>query len=266
MLGVLLVLVSLVTPWWSMTASMGSSGTWTGYLLPGTAASSCSGDCGSLYTTCAGDYCYGASGNSGEVWNNGLSSTNALYESVLALLVLSLLAGFFATFLGFRGAYRAESGRRASAMTVSLGLLATLFLVVALAVAVGGQPTSLASDFSSNAKLAGWFCASGTSPTNAFWGSNSGSCAGGGDTPISISYSWGASVGWYAGLVGLFLLGLGTVIFLTDWRAARRAETMSLSVPTPGPSAPPMSVTYPGSGVPPGAGFDLPPPPPTGPS
>lgn len=264
MVGVLLVLVALVTPWWSASISIGSSGTWTGYLMPGTAASSCSGDCGSLYATCGGNYCYGASDNSGEVWNTGLSSTNGLYEGVLVLLILSLLAGFLAVLLGLRGAYGSSPGRRLTSITMAAGFVAMLFSLLALSVATLGQPSALSHDFSNNITIGGWFCATGSSPTNAFWGSNSGSCAGGGLASSPVTYSWGASVGWYAALLGVLLLALATLMLFREGRAMSRSAGSQVPITSaqlPPPAVPEASQP---AGIPPGAelGFPSPPPPP----
>jgi hypothetical protein len=259
--GVLLVLIALVTPWWSLAISMGSAGTWTGYLMPGTAASSCSGNCGSLYTTCGGNYCYGASDNSGEEWNNGLTSTNGLYFGVLVLLVISLLAGFLAVLLGLRGAYAERPSRRVQSIALLAATVAMLFVLIAVTVATVGQSGTLSTDFSNNIKIGGWFCGSGASPTNAFWGSNSGSCAGGGLTPLSVTYSWGASVGWYSALVGGLLFLVGVVLLFRDGRTTSRGTDVPAPPGplTPAPSVVPAAVSP--EGVPSGAILEPPLPP-----
>lgn len=234
----LFALIALVTPWWSISLTISpsgsySGGSWTGYLMPGSsAASSCSGDC------------YGLGRDTGVAWNHWLTATNGLYEGILALVVLALISAFFATFLGLRGATSPTVSRRSLTVLILATFVATLLMLVAIALVVAAQPGTLSSDFSTygTPNVQGlFFCASGASPTNSFWGSNSGSCNGGQDTFFPVGYSWGASVGWYAALVSLLLLLFALLLLMMSWREMRATVPASAPGPTVAPPPPPPS-------------------------
>lgn len=258
----LLALIALVTPWWSISLTISPSGSYaggsfTGFLMPGgSAASSCSGDC------------YGLGRNTGVAWNHWLTATNGLYEGILALMVLVLIAVFFSTFLGLRSATRSTVSRRSLTVLILATFVAMLLLLVAVSLAVADQPGALSSDFYTSGTpnvQEMFFCASGASPTTSFWGSNSGSCTGGQDAFFPVQYSWGASVGWYAALVSLLLLLFALLLLILSWREMR--ATAKSSVPMPAvvpPPPPPRAPTEISTGqLPPVQGSSAFPPPPS---
>lgn len=213
--AIALVLVALVLPWWSVTITVGSN-TWTGYLFPGTALDTCSGNCANLYSTCGGlQQCWGASQNTGYIWDNDLTNANALYGGILVLLVLAVVSGFLAVLLGFQNAYIEMPTRRRRWTFLLSSVVATIFVFVAVVAVVALQPGALSSDFSSLMEYNLWMCGPGASPTNSFWGSNSGSCTGGALlSGVPVQYSWGAWVGWYVALVALLLLVFDLLLFV----------------------------------------------------
>jgi hypothetical protein len=249
--GVCLTLVALTTPWWFLSINQGSNN-WTGYVFPGTAASSCTGDCGNLYWTCSYvSGCSDAAHSSGHWWDAEFTNIHNFYEGILAALLLGLLAGLFTVFAGLRGSYRATlSPQRALLPLLGCGL-ALLLVLIAVCAAVFGQPGAVGSDFSGWVVWSLWFCAPGASPTSSFWGSNSGSCAGGTDNTYSVNYSWGPSVGWVAALLAVIVLLVAALLLLLDWVSLRRntrgvGPTPSLGIPPPpGTPAPPPDLVAP---------------------
>ncbi|MDE1819903.1 MAG: hypothetical protein KGI98_03495 [Euryarchaeota archaeon] len=197
LVGAVLLIVSIATPFWSDTES-GSGVTYTIQFFAGNEWKEiCSGSsCPTGTLTCT----YSSSGGGCPA----LTNTGNLYGGVSGLLTGAIVLGFIAAILGLMGALALSFGRIQMLLTWLLILVALALAIAAPMWALGGQPGALTSDYSSGS------CA-GTSPCNSFFGN---ACPSG--TPSGVSCNWGAGAGWYMAIAGFALLLVGFLfLFMT---------------------------------------------------
>jgi hypothetical protein len=189
--GVILLVASLFVGWWSIQLS-GFDITETLVLgFPATSGGNgvsfeCSGNLSEFTNHCPSPETYS---------NASLSSTGKLYTAIQSLVFAGIVAGLLGVLLALGivgGGNRRKLTIALACLAVSLALLAPVALTVA-------QPSAMNSDHPY-----GTIGSSATSPTNSFWGSN---------VSDGISYSWGASAGWYLALGAFVLILVGLIQF-----------------------------------------------------
>jgi hypothetical protein len=226
LVGFVLAVVSLAEPWWWYVYA-DSGRTVTDYFVVGP----------DYAISCTGSGC-GALANVSQSYNQLGPGLSALYNSVEGLAIAAVvMAGLAALF-----AVLAALGRPAFAsqrtFTILFALGAGVLLLAAVAWVTAAQPGS----FSPGATLPGT-ASGGPSPATSFWGSGA---AG------KVTSSWGAAAGWFAAILGGFLLAAFAIAQLFVGRSSpvpsRRATTPrpnSLSSARPVFSAPPRSAPPP---------------------
>lgn len=157
----------------------------------------------------------------------GAGPVGALYEGILATMLLLAVLAFLGCVLGVLGA----SGRlrNPDRFNTVWGLYVTVVFVDVILVALVPviQPTLFGK---SNGGCTGF--PSGANPCNSYWGSG---------TASGLSLSWGADVGWYLAIAGAAMaataLGLWWSTAKDPWGAAGRPE--SFSAASGAPASPP---------------------------
>lgn len=254
-LGFIFVVIALAAPWWTISVDNHSKGfTDVIYFFPGTGVSAtCSG-------TCTGGEPSGSSTYSATI--PPLTNVGNLYGGVQGLMIGALLLSLVVASLAFLGAYGLNFGRMQLTLTILLGFLALALALGASIWAAAAQPGAMSAD-----KFP--FCfTGGSSVTNSFWGSQSGTCPNG----AVIDYSWAAGAGWYSAMIGFAFLWAGTVWLLLGRKEPYSAAELGVypltpSIPpAPGPYvvAPPWVSPPPGPA--PGYGSPVAPPPPPPPA
>lgn len=190
LVGAVLLIVSVSTPFWSYTETGGGI-TVTQQFFPGSEwKETCSGSgCPTGTVTCT----YSSSGGGCPA----LTNTGNLYGGVYGLIVGAIVLGFIAGILSLMGALAISFGRIQMLLVWLLVLVAFALAIAGPMWALGGQPGALTSDYSGSA-------CTGTSPCNSFFGS---SCPSG--SPSGTSCNWGAGIGWYMAIAGFALLLVG---------------------------------------------------------
>jgi hypothetical protein len=189
LVAAILLTVSLFVSWWTANVSGGGTNE-TLYFLPG--------------------YSYSATGNAGMgVFSGsqtyaaaGFTHLGQLYEVVLWVGIVSLIAAFIAAILGYIGAFgvfRSRAGHRATLVLTVVSFVTAVLLPPLVTL---GQPGAFAADSNGG-------CGAGTSPCNSFWGSM---------TTDGVTSSWGADVGWYLALAAAVLVVVALVLFLSSRR------------------------------------------------
>jgi hypothetical protein len=216
---VLLLVLSLILPWWSETESIASfpgSSSWTQSYSP------FNGVTGVCSLTCPPPYLseppLGPVVGTKSFASLGLNQTADLYLAILVLVLAAIactvatLAIRFSTRAGSRSPRRARAG----ALALSSALLTTAAGSIALATL---QPITLRADsMAAFGPRAPWTAS--PSPEVSFWGGCSvgpanGICASG------WSVSWGPGAGWYLIIAAAAVL---VVLHLLRTRHARSGE------------------------------------------
>jgi len=222
LLASLLLAVSMGVSWWGASVSGGGNATVIGF-EPGSDYSAQS------HTNSSSQHTYISS---------GLVHVGELYEAVLGVGLLAMVAGFGGVLLSFGGTFTAFKSRK----FLMISLLLTIISLVGAALLPGlvalGQPGAFNADSTSG--FGGSGCGNSPNPCTAFWGSVS---AGG------STISWGADVGWYLAIAAAVLL---LVAFIQLWSTRKMPYTrdevaavspyaMSAPAPPAGSPAPPMA-------------------------
>ncbi len=239
LLSIIVLAVSLTVPWWGASLSGGGTSGTIGF-VPGS----------SYFVT--GTFGTGAAAGTYAYSSTGLLHVGELYEAVLGVGLLAILAGLAAMVLGYLGA----SGTFRSRKYLSMTLLLTLISLVGAALLPGmvalAQPAAFNADGSGFGGTGGSGCGTGSNPCNSFWGSISGGGA---------TYAWGAGVGWYLSIAAAVLLALALVQLITSrsqpytrdemWAASSRPPT-TLTLGDAAPPSPPGATSSGGGSPPPG--------------
>ncbi len=219
-LGFVLSLVAVATPWWSYADSSHNESETVNFLVGSTYSVTCSGSgCGAF---AAGSFSYSIFGG----------SIGSMYGALEALAAFAAVAAALAAIFGCWGVFRRTDRGLRPVLTVLLVLVASGLLFASTLWIASAQPGAFGSSVSFAGTTPG-----GLTPLNAFWGSSS---SGG------SSATWGAGVGWYcAFFAGLILLvDLFALLLLNRSRIPRAvvvrgelprvAMNPNVYIPTPG--------------------------------
>jgi hypothetical protein len=222
LIGLVLLLVAMFTPWytWEMSASgSGTSASETINFYPGLPSEN-----GTLKYTCTG----AASGDcpTQSSYNQAsLNHTGAIAETGLFLIIGGVVFGFLALIFGLL----ARGNARRTTPAIALAVLALILAVAAPALFAVQLPGAVSSDTPGH---------SGSGPWSTFLGSNSSTTAFGSET-----LTWGPGMGWYLAFGAFALFLIGAIILI----AARKDPPAPAPVPmspapaeatTPAPAAP----------------------------
>jgi uncharacterized membrane protein len=201
--GAILVGISTVSAWWSMSGSGSSLGGGDIGFIPG-------GDFSVTSGTTSGSISYAS---------QGLGPVGALYEAILGLtIVLTILlvvVGIIGLFAGL-GKLRSTRHQKNVKWITILVLVLSLITIVVVPTT---QPTLFHRSAPSTCSSFGGV----SSPCSSFWGSlRSG----------SSSLTWGADVGWYLAIASLVVLIAGMVLWLS---AAKEPWGAGLTASARGP-------------------------------
>ncbi|MCI4347636.1 MAG: hypothetical protein L3J97_03330 [Thermoplasmata archaeon] len=214
LIGAILLIASLVLPWYSVQTSFGgASATQNSYPgLPstnGTIQYSCSG----LPSLILGASCPPQTSYSRQHLNN----TGLIAESGFFLIIAGIVLGIIAAVLGI--ASRGNSRRTSPA--VALAVVALLLAIAAPGLFAASLPGAIGKDLPGH---------TGSGPWSSFFGSASTMVA----PTVTLSTTWGPSVGWYCAIVAFVLLLVGLIIlFMYRKEPPQPAIGPSSSPPTP---------------------------------
>jgi hypothetical protein len=207
LVGAVLLIAALVTPWYTTKISNGSISETVNFYpgLPGTN--------GTVQYSCSGtSYCPTQSSYTSS--QNNLNNTGTIAETSFFLIIVGVIFGLLGAILGFvsRG-----NPRRAGA-AMALALLAMLLAVAAFGAYAAALPGAVAKDTPDH---------NGSGPWSTFFGSNSSGGA---------SFNWGPGVGWYLAIGGFVLLLIGAILL---WTARKDPAPPAMMPPPPAPTGMP---------------------------
>ncbi|MCI4345909.1 MAG: hypothetical protein L3K07_04065 [Thermoplasmata archaeon] len=265
-IGAILLIVALLTSWYTFTTSFSTSQSVGGSTISGSGNSHVDLHPGSSYAysssqsyTCTGAasaFCPQSASSSGTCPYSGSSSTGCsntnekqtgqLYSVTEFLVIGGLVLGFLAGIFALMSS--GKPGMRKGAM--ALGIIALLLALVAPITLLAAQPAAIKSDFTPS----GGSAPNSSGPWSSFFGSCStgSNCGFGSGSGGNGTFTWGPSVGWYLsiGAFVVFLLGIlmvrgGRDSSPTDASMSQSSasmgsdSSMGSGQPAPPPSAPP---------------------------
>jgi hypothetical protein len=215
----IMLAASMGVSWWGASVSGGGHALVLGF-MPGSSYFSENGS-----TTASQTYV-----------SDGLVHVGQLYEAILGLGLLAMLAGFLAALLGFLGAFGSLRSRKFLPVSLTITLVSFVATLITPILAALGQPSAFNADSTSG--FGSSSCGPSPNPCTSFWGSMS---QGG------FTVSWGADVGWYLAIAAVVLL---LVAFLQLWSTRKmpytRSELWAAAHMAPATNLPPGSPTPPG--------------------
>jgi len=224
LVGAILLIVALFTPWYAVKTSAETGGSTTVYSylgmpsMNGTIQFSCSPAAG-----CPSSTSYPSGTNVGNV-----------VETAFFLLIAGITLGVLATILVFA----ARDNARRSGFGLALGVLA-LFLAI---ITPGFFAVALPPAFSNDGGSSG---TNTSGPWSSFMGSSRTPCC----NPLNgwLTYDWGPAIGWYLSIVASAILLIGVIILFSR----RKESPPTKTIVTPA-SAAPDPATQPPPSPPPG--------------
>jgi hypothetical protein len=208
LIGAILLIVALFTPWYTYGASGGGVSENTNF-YPGFA-----GQNGTVQFTCSGTpSCPAQTSYSNEHLNN----TAQIAETGFSLLIVGFIVGLLAAVLGLMSGRKPGHAGKARL----LGILALIIALITPIIFLAALPGAIAKDTPNHP--------AGSGPWSSFFGSNSTSYPGG-----TESITWGAGVGWYLAFVAFVLFLLGIILLS---RARKQDAAMAAAPPMYAPSA-----------------------------
>jgi len=201
LIGVVLLIVSLFTPWYTTEAS-GDGITASMNFYPGLPTTN-----GTIQYVCSGTGVPCPSSTSYSDY--GINNTGRVAETGYFLIIAGIVFGLLAVILALLGRRKPGRGRAAVAVTI---------IAVILAIAAPGAfavelPHAISQDYPG---------ATGTGPWSSFFGSNSTTESG-----FTLTSTWGPAIGWYLSIGAFVVLWVGVILLLRQ----RKEPVETASVP-----------------------------------
>lgn len=218
----ILLAVSMGVSWWSASSSGGGKASVVSF-LPGS----------QYWAETAG------TASTPSYLSAGLLHVGQLYEAVLVIGIVAIIAGFAGMLLSYVGALGGFKSRKFLPITLLLTLVSFVGAVVLPTLVAAGQPGAFTADNTSG--FGGTGCGASPTPCTSFWNSI---------TNAGVTVSWGADVGWYLAIAAAVLL---VVALLLLWTTRRLPYTRAEMSATPSVAPAPATGQADSSSVPPAA-------------
>jgi hypothetical protein len=219
LIGAILLIAALLTPWYAYETSFASGGSITqnSYLGMPSANGTIQYSCSSTlppFPSCPSQTSY-ASTTPKE------TNVGNIAETGFFLLIVGIILGFLVTIFGFV----ARSNARRSGFAIALGVLALLLAIITPVLFVAALPSAISNDISSAYRPANT-----SGPWSSFMGSSSSPYR----NPLNggVSLNWGPALGWYLSIVAFVTLLIGVILLFIGRKESPAAATTSAPAST----------------------------------
>jgi LPXTG cell wall anchor motif len=214
LIGAVLLIVALVTPWYSIAISVHggdvSPNTQDAYFYPGLPSTS-----GTVREVCSGSQASQCSSQTSYEDYGDYPQTGSVAEDVYILLIAGIALAVVAVILGLL----APGNRRRANLALVIALLALVIGAAASGFFAGALPGAIGNDMHYH---------SGNGPWSTFFGSNTSTT--GNRTNITGTITWGPSTGWFLS-IGASVVLLGGLVLLARHRREAVPAAPHTSVP-----------------------------------
>jgi len=229
LVGSVLLIATLFSPWYTYTAGVSSvmvgHGSTTFNSYPGWPTENGTIRCSSSgFENCP----YSETSYQGAQENN----TGTIAVVGYILLILGFVFGFLGAVLGL--ASRRDDRRARPALV--LGIIAVLVAILVPVLFWGALPGALSKDIPVSERT------TSSGPWSSFYGSSNSTPFAG----VTVNLSWGPAIGWYLSFLAFAVLLVGVVLLYLNRRDPPESSSVSapepVSVPAPTPQAAPQAV------------------------